>query len=176
MDEQRLMEMAKSEFLKYGCSEFAMARESRFYVDGSFSKLNIPKTTLCQWSQEKIDDLHRQIARTGSALIFAEMGRVVENYCSRENLQMVEKTMTMVNLRDSQSLAIVAETLLGRKIIKVRDGLIFKAYDMGEKKLAISWLNKTKELLEQTRSNDENRLRINNDAARCNEMQHLLLR
>lgn len=173
--EKSQMEIAKSEFLKYGCSMFAMARESDFYHEGSFDKLNIPEATLYQWSREKLDELFKEIIETGSVSLFAQLGEILENYCSKENLLLAEKAMANVRIKDSQSAAILAETLLGRRTIKVRDGLILKAYDLGERDFAHSFLVKAKEILSQTSPDEMERSRIGRDRDRCKEIEKLLM-
>ena len=64
--------------------------------------------------------------------------------------------------------ALISETVLGRKELKERSGLIFWAYDLGEEEIARKLLNFVKDLLKVEASDNRIKLRLERDLKKCN--------
>ena len=162
------LEEAKEMFLKYDCSTFAMAREDQpFYEE--YRKSNISKEMEEKWIQELFDHLKDQLKSKGSVMLFDRLYDLAKNgnRDNRERLLALKEALAFVkydNLRDN---AIISETIIGRKVLSVRSGMIFWAYDLGEYEIAKELVLYTMDLLSYQPEEDRLRDRFERDRTKC---------
>lgn len=167
------MEEAKNLYIKYDCSLFGMAREEKDSYE-AFQALNISKVVLDNWRQELFDTLWIELRKTGEISIFTKMAYLSENVHNLERLNIMRSALEYIEYKDLKTKAYVSETLLGRKDIPVRSGMVFWAYDIGEQEVAKELLKYVMELL-NSEENDENiKTRIKRDMERCYKLDSFL--
>lgn len=172
--DQNQIEEAKTKYFEFDCSQFAMARDSDYYK--TFKELAIPEKTLFKWRCELLQNLYVQVEKSGSADIYGRMYNVGQEYCNKENLQLMKNALEKVYFSEERTFAYIAEILIGRKSIEQRDGLIFIAFDLGEKLLAKELIVKANDLLNKALSNIDIRQRVERDIRKCAEISQVLLR
>ena len=133
-------EEVKKVFFKYDGSLFAMAREEKEAYE-NYKLLNISEETVENWRQELFLDLWEQLKETGASDLFNRMYNLSENRHNRENLLILKEALYKVKYADPKVNACISETVLGRKDLAERSGMIFWAYDLGEKEMAKELLN-----------------------------------
>lgn len=126
---------AKTIYLKYDCSLFAMAREEKMVYE-TYKLLNIPSSVEEKWRQEWIGILMEQLKKSGSCELFNKIEDILEDCHNKKNLFVLKKALDYVIFENSEMKASVAETMLGRKDLSARSGMIFWAYDIGEHGIA----------------------------------------
>ena len=124
---------AKELFFRYNCSLFAMAREEKEAYE-NYKKLNISSSTENKWKKELFISLAKQLKISGESELFNRMYNLSDNQHDKERLVALIQALNEVVLKDSKTIAIVCETVLGRKALSERTGMVFWAYDLGEKK------------------------------------------
>ena len=122
---------AKELFFRYNCSLFAMAREEKEAYE-NYKKLNISSSTENKWKKELFISLAKQLKISGESELFNRMYNLSDNQHDKERLVALIQALNEVVLKDSKTIAIVCETVLGRKALSERTGMVFWAYDLGE--------------------------------------------
>lgn len=125
----------KKVFFKYDGSLFAMAREEQEVYE-NFKMLNISVETVEKWRQEIVLNLWEQLKISGSSDLFNRMYEILDNKHNRENLLILKEALYKVNYKDSEVNACISESVIGRKVLSARSGMIFWAYDLGEHEIA----------------------------------------
>ena len=128
---------AKEIFLKSDCSYFLMCTNN--YTDYvKYRQLEIPKNQETQWKNEKIQVLYAEIRRTGNDKLFHRLYDIAAEFRDFEKLQIIMNALNSIKqpLTPNQRVTL-SETILGKRAIKVRSGLIFWAYDNGQRGIAI---------------------------------------
>ena len=135
----------KKVFFRYAGSLFAMAREHKEAYD-CYKLLNISEETAEAWRQELFFDLWEQLKESGSGELFNRMYNLSENRHNRENLLILKDALYKINYTNPKVNAYICETILGRKDLSERSGMIFWAYDLGEFEMAKELLQFSLEL------------------------------
>ena len=128
---------AKEIYLKSDCSYFIMC--TNYYSDYmEYRRLEIPKNQETEWKNEKIKTLYAEVRRTGNVKMFRRLYEIAVEFRDYEKLQITINALRSIKepLTPKQRLE-VSETILGRKALKVRSGLIYWAYDNGQRGIAI---------------------------------------
>lgn len=128
---------AKELYLKSNCSYFIMCTyHYSSYME--YRQLGLPKEQEDLWKNEKLRMLKVQMQKTGDYKIFGRLYDIAITFRDYPRLFMMWDAFNQI----AQPLAInqrilVAETVLGKRFLKVRSGLIYWAYDIGQKGVAI---------------------------------------
>ena len=169
------IEEAKKLYLKYDCSLFAMAREDRSAYE-NYKALNISRKIENDWRQDLFNILFSEIKKIGDAALFTRMYYLLENMHNREKLYIMKDSLKYIKYNDLKTKAYVSETVIGRKEIAERSGMIFWAYDIGEKEIAKELLLFVTNLLNSEVGDENITIRIKRDIDTCRMIDsHLTL-
>lgn len=157
---------AKKVFFKYDCSLFAMAREEKEAYE-NYKLLDISKAIEEEWRMELFLILWEQLKENGSSDLFNRMYNLSEGKHNRENLFTLQEALHKVNYANPKVNACISETVLGRKDLSERSGMIFWAYDLGEIEIAEELLQFVSRLLEVQVSDEKLKSRIERDIKKC---------
>ncbi len=141
------LQEARELYLKSDCSYFEMC--TRYYSDYiEYRQLELPKEQEDCWKNEKIQMLYKEIRKTGDFRLFGRMYEIAREFRDYDNLRIMLEALKRIKhpLKPRQRI-IVVETILGRKSIKARSGLIYWAIDNGQKASAILLMDQALELL-----------------------------
>lgn len=128
---------ARDIYMKSDCSYFVMC--TNYYTSYiEYKKLGLPSELENFWKDEKIQALAVEIRLNGDYRLFNKMYDIAVEFRDYEKLRILLDALRRISepLTYKQCLSI-AETILGRKYPKVRSGMIFWAYDIGQKGIAI---------------------------------------
>ncbi len=128
-------EEIKKVFIKYNGSLFAMAREEKEAYE-NYKKLNVSEETVEKWRQEIFYDLWGQLEINGSSVLFNKMYSLLESKHNKKNLLMLRDALYKVNYDNPKINVSISETVLGRKELSEKSGMVFWAYDLGEQEIA----------------------------------------
>lgn len=159
-------EEAKKFFFKYDGSLFAMAREEMVAYE-NYKLLNISEETLEKWRQELFFNLWEQLKKSGESDLFHRMYNLSENRHDKENLMILKDALHSVNYVNAKVSVSISETVLGRKDLLERSGMIFWAYDLGEEETARELLQFVWGLTKITVSDENTRLRVERIVKNC---------
>lgn len=159
-------EEAKKLYFKYDCSLFAMAREEQNAYE-NYKLLNIPSLTEEEWRQELFIILWEQLKKNGSSDLFNRMYNLSENRHSKGRLFILKEALNNVNYENLKINVCVSETVLGRKDLSERSGMIFWAYDLGEQELAKELLQFVMKLLTSQIPDKEISSRFGRNIKKC---------
>lgn len=162
------LEEAKELYLKYNCSLFGMAREENRYEE--YRNLNIPKAVEEEWRNEVFHTLKEQLKVTGTAKLFNRMCDISDCKHNKERLLDLIQALKDVRYDDLKMNAVISETILGRKALSVRSGMVFGAYDIGEPKLAKELLTFVLDLLDSQEVDSDLTARYDSDRKLCHEI------
>lgn len=138
---------AREIYLKSDCSYFVMCTNYySSYIE--YKKLGLPTDLENTWKNEKMVKLGVDIRRSGDYRLFQKICEIAEDFRDYEKLRMVLEALRSIRepLETRQRIS-VAETILGRRHPKVRGGLIYWAYDIGQKGIAILLMDQVLEYL-----------------------------
>lgn len=138
---------AREIYLNADCSYFLMCTNNYSdYVE--YRRLELPKAQEVVWKNEKIKMLYNDIRRTGDYRIFNRLYEIAVEFRDYEKLMLMLEALKQIKepLTPRQRID-VAETILGRKLPKVRSGIIYWAYDNGQKGIAVLLMNQVLEFL-----------------------------
>lgn len=152
---------AESIYKKNNCSLYAMSRDEKKYFE--YKELNIDIALERKWKTEVIKDLVDLLVKTGDSKIFNRLYDLSVSIHDRERLELMIMSIELVKLEDVRTSLCIAETIMGRKNFSCRDGMIFWAYDIGEKEKAIDLIKKVLFLI---RNNSEEKERAIDDMKR----------
>lgn len=158
------IEEAKDLYIKYDGSLFALAREEKSKYE-EYKSLEISNEVEEKWKQEQFLILYEQIKITGDATLFNRMYDYLEK--SKNNIAIMENALNYIKYDTLDIKASVAETILGRKDIAVRSGLVFFAYDLKEYDLARRFLVFTNKILTEEAAGNDIMSRIERDIRKC---------
>ena len=139
---------AKELYLASDCSYFAMCtyHYSRYL---QYRQLGVPKMQEDRWKEEKLRILQIEIQKTGDSRIFDRMYEIAAEFRDYKRLRMMLEAFKQIkhplNLPQRVGLA---ETILGKRLPKARSGLIYWAYDIGQKSIAILLMEQVLQYLE----------------------------
>ena len=165
------IEEAKKVFFKYNGSLFGMAREEKEIYD-KFNKLNISDNLLEKWRRELFSCLYKQFKEGGSYELFNKMYDISENKRSKDDLLILKESLYKVKYANAKVNACISETVLGRKDISERSGMIFWAYDIGEKETANELLDFVYELVKVKTTDEKIKFRLKNSIKKCNAISN----
>lgn len=126
---------AKELYFKYDCSLFAIAREEKEAYE-NYRNLNVSNVIENGWKKELFIILAQQLKTSGESELFNRMYNLSENQHDKENLIILRQALSDVVFKDFETIACVSETVLGRKEVSLRSGMVFWAYDLGEREIA----------------------------------------
>lgn len=131
------LEGAKKLFLLSNCSKFVMAREY-FLEYQIYLSLGIEKETENIWRQEQLIKYFESIKSKSEDqnlwLIYSKMYELVEAIKDQNSLLIMVNALKQINDElDQKEKIIIAETIIGRKDRSCRSGLIYMAYDIGDR-------------------------------------------
>lgn len=129
------IEEAKKFYLKYDGSYFGMAREEQGKYE-EYEKLEISKSVEGEWDNEILNTLKEHLKDTGEVKVFDRIYDIAERRHTRERLLILIQSLRDVKYDDLVMNARLSETMLGRKALSERSGMIFWAYDIGEPEIA----------------------------------------
>lgn len=167
------IEEAKKLYFKYDCSLFAMARENKNAYE-NYKTLKLSNAIEQEWNQELFFILWEQLKETGESVFFNRMHHLTEKFHNRESLIIMKEALNFIKYDNLENKVCISETVIGRKEITVRSGMIFWAYDLGEKELAVELLRFVMNLLNSETSDEEIRSRIERDMKKCVMMDSML--
>lgn len=157
---------AKELFFRYNCSLFAMAREEKeAYED--YRKLNISSSIENEWKKELFISLAKQLKTSGESELFNRMYNLSDNQHDKERLVVLKQALNEVVLNDAKTIATVCETVLGRKELSERTGMVFWAYDLGEQEIAKKLLVFVWKLLSKHTVDTKLQARYERDIKKC---------
>lgn len=138
---------AKEIYLKSDCSYFIMC--TNYYSDYiEYRKLEIPKNQETEWKNEKIQMLYTEIRRTGNDQLFQRLCEIAVEFRDFEKLLIVMYALRSIKEPLTQKSRInLSEVILGKRSPKVRSGLIYWAYDNGQRGLSILLMDQALEYL-----------------------------
>ncbi len=139
---------AKELYLASDCSYFAMCTyHYSSYLQ--YRQLGVPKIQEDIWKEEKLRNLQIEIQKTGDCRIFDRLYEIAVEFRDYKRLRMMLEAFKQVNqpLNVSERVAL-AETILGKRLPKARSGLIYWAYDIGQKSIAILLMEQVLQYLE----------------------------
>lgn len=163
------IEEAKRIYTKYDCSMFAMGREEKEAYD-EYKALNISNSVQEQWRQELFVTLLEEVKLNGEESIFIRLYNLTEPRYSKEKISELYEALNFVKYKDLKSKAYVCEAVLGRKDISERSGMIFGAYDLGERDIAKKLLLFVYDKLTSEIPNDKLTVRIDRDINKCHAL------
>lgn len=124
---------AEKFYKDYNCSLFSMAREDMINYT-LYRNLDIDKALEMQWRTEVMDDLTVKLKRDGEIYVFNRLYDLTGGAHNYHNLMRLLDALRYTNIRNITESLCLAETIIGRKELSQRSGMIFWAYDIGEKK------------------------------------------
>lgn len=138
---------ARELYLKSDCSYFKMC--TNFYSSYiEYRQLDLPKELELVWKNEKIQMLDLEMRRFRNYKTFLRLCEVASDFRDYEKLRMVlDSFRRLKNPLLPEQRVTVAETILGQRHPKVRSGLIYWAYDNGQKGIAILLMDQVLEFL-----------------------------
>lgn len=138
---------AKELYFHSDCSYFIMCTK---YYSGyiQYRQYGVPKEQEELWKNEKLLMLSEEIRKTGDWHIFDRMCGIAEGFRDYEKLRLLLDAYACIKwpLEPADSIY-VAETILGRREVRVRSGLIFWAYDLNQRAIAIVLMDQALELI-----------------------------
>lgn len=147
--QEMTMQEAKELFLKSDCSYFKMC--TNFYSDYiEYRQLELPKETEFVWRNEKLQMLDLEMRRFGDYRTFIRLCDVAIEFRNYDKLRMVMDSLRRLRwplAGSSKPRVLVSETILGTKHPRVRSGVVYWAYDNGQKGIAILLMDQVLEFL-----------------------------
>ena len=159
-------EEVKKVFFKYDGSLLAMAMEEKEVYE-NYKLLNISEKTVEKWRQELFINLWEQLKENGASDLFNRMYNLSENRHNRENLLILKEALHKVNYTNLKVNVCISETVLGRKDLSERSGMIFGAYDLGEQEMAKELLKFVWKLVKVQTSDEKIKLRLERNIKKC---------
>ena len=153
---------AKEIYLKSDCSYFIMCTNYySSYVE--YRRMALPKEQERVWKLERIQTLYLEMRKTGNYRLFDRIYEIAIEFRDYKHLIILYESLQCITepLTPNASLD-VAETILGKKHIKFRSGVIYWAYDNGQKGLALLFMDQALELIyhpEETDAKIQSRIR-----------------
>ncbi len=167
------LEEAKKIYKKNNCSLFVMAREDADnYV--LYEKLNIDGSIEQKWRMEVIEELVNLLEENGDGRIFNRLYDLSTGFHDKERLELMIKLIDKVRIEDVKTSLCIAETIMGRKVLSARSGMIFWAYDIGLTDEAVKLIQKVLSLINIQTDNEEDMTRVSRDRKKIKEIIDVL--
>lgn len=145
---------AKELYLASDCSYFKMCT-SHYSSYLQYRQLGLPKEQEDKWKNEKLKLLQIEIQRTGDYRIFNRLYNIAVEFRDYKKLRLLLDAYKRIKhplmIRERIS---VAETILGKRSSQARSGLIYWAYDIGQKGIAILLMDQALRYLEYPYGSD----------------------
>lgn len=140
---------AKEIYLNSDCSYFVMCTNHySSYIQ--YRRLELPRAQEEIWKNERIQMLYLEICKTGNFRLFNRMYEIAVDFHDYNNLVILIDAFRHIRQpMRSQDCISVAETIIGKRNTKARSGLVYWAYDNGQKGLAIYLMDQALELIYQ---------------------------
>ena len=129
--------------------------------------LNISKEIENDWRQDLFNILSIKVKKIGDAALFTRIYYLLETMRNKEKLYIVKDLLKYIRYNDLKTKVYISETVIGRKDIAVRSGMIFWAYDVGEKETAKELLVFVTDLLNCEVADEKLNTRIKRDREKC---------
>lgn len=141
------MREARELYIKSDCSYFKMCTNNyAAYIE--YRKLDLPEETELAWRNERLQMLDLEMRRFGHYKTFIRLCEIASEFHDFEKLCLVlESLKRMKTPAFPQHRILVAEAILSMTHPKVRKGLIYWAYDNGQKAIAIVLMDQALEYL-----------------------------
>ena len=138
---------AKEIYLKSDCSYFIMC--TNYYSEYiEYRKLEIPQKQETEWKNEKIQMLYAEIRRTGNDKLFQRLCEIAVEFRDFEKLLIVMYALKSIKEPLTQKSRLdLSEVILGKRALKVRSGLIYWAYDNGQRAISTLLMDQALEYL-----------------------------
>ena len=172
-DENMTIEEAKKIYKKNNCSLFVMAREDADNYT-LYKKLNIDSTIEKKWRKELIEDLVNLLEEKGDSRIYNQLYDLSIAFHDKERLELMMKLIDKVSVKDVKTSLCIAETIMGRKRLSARSGMIFWAYDIGLRNEAVTLIRKALSLMNVQTDNEEDEVRVSRDQKKIREIIDVL--
>lgn len=128
---------AKELYLKSDCSYFIMCT---YHYSGymEYRQLGLTRRQENIWKDEKLRTLQIEMQKTGDYRLFGRLYEIAVTFRDYKKLRMMLNALEQIKhpLTIPQRVSL-AETILGKRSLKARSGLIYWAYDVGQKGVAI---------------------------------------
>lgn len=167
------LEEAKKTYKNNNCSLFVMAREDKDNYT-LYKQLNVGRALEEEWQIEVIEDLIRCLDESGDARIFNQIYDLCVNFHDTERLQLMMKLIDKIRIKDANTALCVAETIMGRKMLSIRSGMIFWAYDLELKDEAKLLIRKVLSLIDIQSDEKEDEIRAVRDYKKIKEIIDIL--
>lgn len=172
-----IIEEAKQLYVKYNCSLQAMFREAHDkYI--SYKELKIDGEMEQKWKKECIHQKITILERTGDVKCFNQLYELTVSINDKEHLDFLVSKLKSIRFCSPKEVLCIVETILGRKKIAARDGMIFWALKLGEYGIAFDLIKIAEKLLacEEISKCQERKERLFNKLQEikkvlCDEMQ-----
>ena len=140
---------ARDFYINHNCSYFLMCtKQYSEYIE--YRQLGLPKTQEDGWRRERIRALYKKIAITQDYRLFDSFYEVTVEFRDYENLRLVLDAYKAIKRPEKPEPNVgLAETILGKKNQKSRSGIIYWAYDVGQKAIAILMMDQALQCLDQ---------------------------
>jgi len=102
------------------------------------------------------------------------MDNIIEDYINRESLIIMRDSLNYMRFNNLKEKLCVAESLIGRLDIAERSGMIFGAYDLGEKELAADFMRHAIELINIEANEAKLKHRSESDMEDCIKIDKIL--
>lgn len=153
---------AKKAFIDSDCSTFKMARENITLYE-MYLELGIEKETELSWKKEHFYEI---LNSTSLYSYWKKIDKLSELAQSIKQIELFREINSELNkimgAIGEFERVIIVETLIGRLSITERSGVIFMSYDLGDKQLALKFVELAHNLLEFETQDDDLIFRINN--------------
>lgn len=117
---------AKELYLNSDCSYFTMC--TKYYA----------KSQEREWKNEKIQMLCTEMKTNGDDQLFRRLYEIAVDFRDYEKLrQLLDALRELKQPLTPKQRINISEIILGRKVLKARSGLIYWAYDIGQRGIAI---------------------------------------
>lgn len=167
------LEEAKKLYKKNNCSLFVMAREDADnYI--LYKKLNIDGTIEKKWRMELIEDLVNLLEENGDSRIYNQLYDLSIVFHDKKRLELMIKLIDKVNVEDVKTSLCIAETIMGRKMLSARSGMIFWAYDIGLRNETVTLIRKALSFMNVQPDNAEDEVRVSKDQKKIREIIDVL--
>ena len=167
------LEEAKKVYKKNNCSLFVMAREDKDNYN-LYKKLNVDKSFEEKWQIEEIDDLVKRLDECGDARIFNRIYDLCVDFRDTERLCLMIKLIDKIIIKDVTTSLCIAETIMGRKMLSIRSGMIFWAYDLELKDEAKILIRKVLSLVDIQSDEKEEKTRAIRDYKKIRQIIDIL--
>lgn len=137
---------AKEFYLKSDCSYFIMCKNDySAYVE--YKCLELSKEKEEEWKNERLQMLFQELQDTGDYRLFDRLYEVAAEFRNEEKLKFMLNVLNDIqNMNTVQKIAI-AETILGKRGLKARSGMVYWACDIGRLDIAVILLERVEQYL-----------------------------